>query len=61
MLSADSESSALEQLHELGCTDGLPVVIPTEERVERMILASGLETDMEIASECDVFLSAYGH
>ena len=50
MLSADSESSALEKLHELGCTDGLPVVIPTEERVERMILASGLETDMEIAS-----------
>ena len=49
MLSADNESSALESLHQLGCTDGLPVVIPTPERVARMILASGLETDMELA------------
>ena len=50
MLSAADESSALEYLHQLGCTDGLPIVIPTAERVERMILASGLETDMELAS-----------
>lgn len=50
MLSAIDEQSALEQLHQLACTDGLPVVIPTAERVERMVLASGLETDMEIAS-----------
>ena len=32
-LEADSEEAALEQLHELDCTDGLPVVVPTEERV----------------------------
>ena len=50
MLNANDEASALELLHESGCTDGLPVVIPTVERVDRMILASGLETDMEIAS-----------
>ncbi|MEM7219673.1 MAG: hypothetical protein AAF515_14990 [Pseudomonadota bacterium] len=41
MLNAGDEAAALEQLHELGCTDGLPVVIPTPERVERMVLASG--------------------
>ena len=41
LLSADGEAAALERLHELGCTDGLPVVIPTPERVERMVLAVG--------------------
>ena len=50
MLTATDEYSALEYLHDAGCTDGLPVVIPTPERVDRMIVASGLETDMEIAS-----------
>ena len=42
---ADAEA-ALEHLHELDCTDGLPVIIPTPERVERLILASGLDADM---------------
>ncbi len=42
---ADSEA-ALERLHELECTDGLPVVIPTAERVERLILATGMDPDM---------------
>lgn len=41
LLSAADEAAALEQLHELGCTDGLPVVIPTSDRVERMVLAVG--------------------
>jgi hypothetical protein len=36
---------AVEDLHSLGCTDGLPVIIPTPNRVERMVLASGLEPD----------------
>lgn len=39
-LNATDEADALEQLHQLGCTDGLPVVIPTPERVERMVLAA---------------------
>jgi hypothetical protein len=43
LLSATDEVDALEQLHELGCTDGLPVVVPTATRVERMVLASGLD------------------
>jgi hypothetical protein len=46
LLSALDEASALEDLHALGCTDGLPVVIPTPDRVFRMVLASGLDPDM---------------
>ena len=41
LLTADDEAAALEQLHQLGCTDGLPVVVPTLDRVERMVLAVG--------------------
>ena len=47
-LDAENEEMALEQLHDMGCTDGLPVVIPTQERVIRCILASGLDGDMVI-------------
>ncbi len=46
VLTAESEADALEHLHALGCTDGLPVVVPTPERVERMQLASGLDADL---------------
>ena len=49
-LTAPDEAQALEQLHELGCTDGLPVVIPTDERVQRMVLASGQEGDMVLGT-----------
>jgi len=49
-LSARDEEAALEELHRLGCTDGLPVVIPTAERVNRMILASGLEADIMLGT-----------
>jgi len=45
-LQAADEYSALEQLHELGCTDGLPVVVPTPERVERMVLATLQDGDL---------------
>ena len=41
LLTASDENAALEALHASGCTDGLPVVIPTAERVQRMVLASG--------------------
>ncbi|MFK7963636.1 MAG: hypothetical protein AB8C46_06665 [Burkholderiaceae bacterium] len=46
LLSASDEAEALEKLHALECTDGLPVIIPTPERVARMVLASGLASDM---------------
>ena len=41
VLEARDEADAQEQLYQLGCTDGLPVIIPTEARVDRMVLASG--------------------
>jgi hypothetical protein len=50
ILSARDEEAALEELHRLGCTDGLPVVIPTAERVSRMVLASGLDADMMLGT-----------
>ena len=46
LLSASDEEAALEKLHAAHCTDGLPVVIPTPQRVERMVLASGLDGDI---------------
>lgn len=49
-LEADSEEAALEQLHAMGCTDGLPVVIPTEARVARMVLASGQDGDLVLGN-----------
>lgn len=48
VLTADDEHAALEELHRLGCTDGLPVVIPTPERVERMVLATGYDPDLSL-------------
>ena len=41
LLTAKSEEDALEDLHRKGLTDGLPVVVPTPSRVDRMALASG--------------------
>lgn len=46
LFNAESEEVALEHLHALGCTDGLPVIIPTPARVQRMVLASGLDADL---------------
>lgn len=43
---ATDESAAVEALHASGCTDGLPVIVPTAERVERMVLAAGFDADI---------------
>ena len=48
MLSAIDEAAAVEHLHEIGATDGLPVIVPTPDRVERLVLASGLDPDIEL-------------
>lgn len=45
-LGAVDESAAVETLHAAGCTDGLPVIVPTPERVERMVLATGFDADI---------------
>jgi len=47
-LSAADEVEALELLHATGRTDGLPVIIPTPARVERFVLASGLDGDLDL-------------
>lgn len=63
-LDAPDEEAALEHLHELGCTDGLPVVVPTPERVDRMALASGLDPSLSLGvmgpalAECTIELLA---
>jgi hypothetical protein len=49
-LSAADEAEALEDLHSRGCTDGLPVVIPTRDRVARMVLASGQDGDLVLGT-----------
>jgi len=46
LLEAASEADAVEMLHRGGFTDGLPVVVPTEERVERMLLGVSLDPDV---------------
>ena len=46
LLSAADEADAVERLHDLGCTDGLPVIVPTAARVERMVLASGQDPEL---------------
>jgi hypothetical protein len=38
-LHAADQDAAQERLHALGCTDGLPVIVPTEARVAAMIAA----------------------
>jgi hypothetical protein len=50
LLQATNEAEALELLHQLGCTDGLPVVIPTAERVQRFVAASGLDGSLELGA-----------
>lgn len=50
LLEAADEAAAIEQLHELGCTDGLPVIVPIPERVERMVLAAGQDGDMVLGT-----------
>jgi len=48
LMQANDESSALEAMHSAGMTDGLPVVIPTPDRVASMVLASGQDADMRL-------------
>ena len=47
-LTASDEAAALELLHARQCTDGLPVVIPTDERVQRMVIQSSMAGDMQL-------------
>lgn len=46
---ADSYEDAIELAYELGWSDGLPIVPPTERRVAEFLEASGLEPDAVVA------------
>lgn len=48
MIEATDELDAIETLHSMGCTDGLPVIVPTPERVDRMVLATGHPGDTSL-------------
>ena len=48
LMQASDEGAALEALHRAGMTDGLPVVVPTLDRVANMVLASGMDADMRL-------------
>jgi hypothetical protein len=43
---AADEASALARFHSRGWTDGLPVIIPTKDRVEEMLLCGGMDADI---------------
>ncbi|MBO0842447.1 MAG: hypothetical protein J2O46_04620 [Nocardioides sp.] len=45
---ADDEYAAAEQLHKWGWTDGLPVVVPTPERVDRFVSAALQDPDAKL-------------
>ncbi len=45
-LEAPSEADAVELLHAKGCTDGLPVIVPTPARVDAMITRVDLDPDL---------------
>lgn len=46
LLESADEFSAIERLHELGATDGLPVIVPTPGRVTAMVERVGLDPDL---------------
>ena len=46
LLEAESEAAALKDLEARGATDGLPVVLPTEARVEAMVQRVDMDPDL---------------
>ena len=50
LLHAADESAALEALHAAGMTDGLPVIIPTEDRVQALIDRVDLDPDLVLGT-----------
>jgi len=55
----DSALEAIERCYELGWTDGLPVVPPTEQRVGEFIERSGRSSDEVVGELTDLYLLAH--
>jgi hypothetical protein len=49
-LEARDDADALEMLDSLGCSDGLPMITPTDDRVEAMIAGGHLAGDYDLGS-----------
>ena len=54
LLEADTEDNLQRIFYERGWTDGLPIILPTEERVQKMLAATGASPD-EVVSESFMF------
>lgn len=48
ILQSNTEEIAIEELHQRGCTDGLPIVLPTLEKVKTMAQRVDIDLDMVI-------------
>lgn len=48
--SARDEATAVEEFHARGWTDGLPVIVPTRERVEEMLICGGMDADIPLGT-----------
>lgn len=48
LLEAADDAAAVEQLHQRGCTDGLPVIVPTPDRVDAMVARVDLDPDLPL-------------
>ena len=48
LLECQSEQDAVEWLYSNGCTDGLPVVVPTPERIQAMLSRVDLDGDLSL-------------
>ena len=48
MIEAAGEIEAIETLHAMGCTDGLPVVVPTPDRVDALCAGVDLDPDQPL-------------
>ena len=53
VLRPDTEDNLQQIFYDRGWTDGLPIILPTEERVERMLTGTKRSSDEEVAQAYD--------
>jgi hypothetical protein len=56
-----NEADAQQMLEDAGLTDGLPIIVPTQERVQRMLAANEREADAVVAMLPPLFGNATWH
>lgn len=50
MMEGDSDDELMEMFHAAGYTDGLPIVLPTPDRLEKMLAGTSLDPDHVVTS-----------